>query len=153
MSKTIITYGTFDLFHIGHLKLIQKLRGLGDRLIVGVSTDDFNLEKGKKCVIPYEQRAEIVSNLKQVDLVIPECSWEQKKEDIVKYNADVFAIGSDWRGKFDYLDSFCEVVYMERTEGVSTTEIKNMLSAVDGQRIQELQKALEVVSLLAREFN
>ena len=152
MSKTIITYGTFDLFHIGHLKLIQKLRGLGDRLIVGVSTDDFNLEKGKKCVIPYEQRAEIVSNLKQVDLVIPECSWEQKKEDIVKYNADVFAIGSDWRGKFDYLDSFCEVVYMERTEGVSTTEIKNMLSAVDGQRIQELQKALEVVSLLAREF-
>lgn len=153
MSKTIITYGTFDLFHIGHLKLIQKLRGLGDRLIVGVSTDDFNLEKGKKCVIPYEQRAEIVSNLKQVDLVIPECSWEQKKEDIVKYNVDVFAIGSDWRGKFDYLDSFCEVVYMERTEGVSTTEIKNMLSAVDGQRIQELQKALEVVSLLAREFN
>lgn len=152
MNKTVITYGTFDLFHIGHLRLLQRLKALGSRVIVGVSTDEFNLGKGKKCLIPYEQRADIVSNLKQVDMVIPESSWEQKEQDIVTYGVDVFAMGSDWKGKFDYLEEYCEVVYLERTEGVSTTEIKNMLSTLDSQRIQEMQKALEVVYLLAKEF-
>lgn len=152
MSKTVITYGTFDLFHIGHLRLLQRLKALGNRVIVGVSTDEFNLGKGKKCLIPYDQRAEIVSNVKQVDMVIPESSWEQKEKDIVTYGVDIFAMGSDWKGKFDYLEEYCEVVYLERTEGVSTTEIKNMLSTLDSQRIHEIQKALEVVYLLAKEF-
>lgn len=152
MNKTVITYGTFDLFHIGHLRLLQRLKALGNRVIVGVSTDEFNLGKGKKCLIPYDQRAEIVSNLQQVDMVIPESSWEQKEQDIVTYGVDVFAMGSDWKGKFDYLEEYCEVVYLERTEGVSTTEIKNMLSTLDSQRIHEMQKALEVVYLLAKEF-
>ena len=152
MNKTVITYGTFDLFHIGHLRLLQRLKALGNRVIVGVSTDEFNLGKGKKCLIPYDQRAEIVSNLRQVDMVIPESSWEQKEQDIVTYGVDVFAMGSDWKGKFDYLEEYCEVVYLERTEGVSTTEIKNMLSTLDSQRIHEIQKALEVVYLLAKEF-
>lgn len=152
MNKTVITYGTFDLFHIGHLRLLQRLKALGNRVIVGVSTDEFNLGKGKKCLIPYDQRAEIVSNLRQVDMVIPESSWEQKEQDIVTYGVDVFAMGSDWKGKFDYLDEYCEVVYLERTEGVSTTEIKNMLSTLDSKRIHEIQKALEVVYLLAKEF-
>lgn len=152
MNKTVITYGTFDLFHIGHLRLLQRLKALGNRVIVGVSTDEFNLGKGKKCLIPYDQRAEIVSNLRQVDMVIPESSWEQKEQDIVTYGVDIFAMGSDWKGKFDYLEEYCEVVYLERTEGVSTTEIKNMLSTLDSQRIHEIQKALEVVYLLAKEF-
>lgn len=152
MSKVVITYGTFDLFHVGHLRLLKRLKEYGDRLIVGVSTDEFNLQKGKKCLIPYDQRAEIVSNLRQVDMVIPESSWEQKEQDIVTYGVDIFAMGSDWKGKFDYLEKYCEVVYLERTEGVSTTEIKSMLSTLDSQRIQEMQKALEVVYLLAKEF-
>lgn len=88
--KTVITYGTFDLFHVGHLRLLRRAKSLGDRLIVAVSTDDFNLIKGKKSIIPFEQRAEIVSNIKYVDLVIPEISWEQKLEDIKKYRVDIF---------------------------------------------------------------
>lgn len=152
MNKTVITYGTFDLFHIGHLRLLQRLKALGNRVIVGVSTDEFNLGKGKKCLIPYDQRTEIVSNFRQVDMVIPESSWEQKEQDIVTYGVDIFAMGSDWKGRFDYLEEYCEVVYLERTEGVSTTEIKNMLSTLDSQRIHEIQKALEVVYLLAKEF-
>jgi len=126
--KTVITYGTFDMFHIGHLRLIQRLTKLGDKLIIAVSTDEFNALKGKKNIIPFEQRAEIVNNIKGVDLVIPENSWEQKIEDIKKYNVDVFAIGDDWEGKFDFLKEYCEVVYLPRTEGISTTEIKEYIS-------------------------
>ncbi|QCI29080.1 glycerol-3-phosphate cytidylyltransferase [Caminibacter pacificus] len=125
--KTVITYGTFDLFHIGHLKLIERLRNIGDRLIVAVSTDEFNEIKGKKTIIPYEERAEIVANIKGVDLVIPEVSWEQKIEDIKKYNVDIFAIGDDWKGKFDFLKDYCEVIYLPRTHGISTTQIKQKL--------------------------
>ena len=107
--KNIITYGTFDMFHIGHLNLLKKLKGLaGDngKLIVAVSTDEFNALKGKKTLIPYEQRAEIVSNIKYVDLVIPEIKWEQKIEDVKKYNIDIFAIGEDWKGRFDFLKEY-----------------------------------------------
>jgi len=125
--KTVITYGTFDMFHIGHLRLIERLREMGDRLIIAVSTDEFNELKGKKTLIPYEQRAEIVSNIKGVDLVIPEKSWDQKIEDVKKYNVDIFAIGDDWKGKFDFLKEYCEVVYLPRTEGISTTQIKEKL--------------------------
>ncbi|MHA6494567.1 glycerol-3-phosphate cytidylyltransferase [Pseudomonas borbori] len=124
MSKTVITYGTFDMFHIGHLNLIKRLHQLGGKLIVAVSTDEFNAQKGKRTLIPYQQRYEIVEALKYVDLVIPEVSWEQKVEDIVRYEVDIFAIGDDWTGKFDFLQSHCEVQYLARTQGISSSELK-----------------------------
>lgn len=127
-SKTVITYGTFDMFHIGHLKLLQRLKALGNKLIVVVSTDEFNELKGKKTLIPYEQRAEIVANIKCVDQVIAEKSWEQKIGDIKKYSVDIFAIGDDWKGKFDFLKEYCEVIYLPRTENMSTTKLKQELN-------------------------
>lgn len=148
MSKTVITYGTFDMFHIGHLRLIQRLQLLGDRLIVVVSTDEFNLQKGKQVIIPYEQRAEIVAAIAGVDMVIPETSWEQKKFDIDAYNVDVFAMGDDWQGHFDSLKEHCEVVYLERTEGVSTTQLKASLGKVLSVPRDEIMRALEVLEML-----
>lgn len=128
--KTIITYGTFDLFHIGHLNLLQKIKKIGDYLIVAVSTDEFNSIKGKKTIIPYSQRSKIVESIKYVDLVIAENNWEQKINDIRKYNVDVFAIGNDWEGKFDFLQEYCEVVYVNRTDGISSTELKQALKNI-----------------------
>ena len=129
MSKprTILTYGTFDLFHVGHLRLLERLTAMGDRLVVAVSTDAFNAEKGKSSLIPYEDRAAIVGALACVDEVIPEESWDQKERDVREVGADVLAMGDDWQGKFDYLSHLCEVVYLPRTEGVSTTTIKGQL--------------------------
>lgn len=128
---TVITYGTFDLFHIGHLRLLQRakeLAGPNGKLIVAVSTDRFNwAEKNKKCAIPDVQRMEIVGALKCVDLVIPEDNWEQKKTDVAKYNIDIFVIGDDWKGKFDFLESQCKVVYLPRTPDISSTELKSQL--------------------------
>lgn len=124
MPRTVITYGTFDMFHIGHLNLIKRLRELGDRVIVAISTDEFNELKGKKTLIPYAQRHEIVSALRYVDLVIPEVSWEQKLSDVQAYSVDVFAIGDDWSGKFDYLKEHCEVTYLPRTAGISSSALK-----------------------------
>jgi len=152
MMVTVITYGTFDLFHIGHLRLLQRAKALGDRLIVGVSTDEFNEKKGKKALIPYEQRAEIVANIKCVDFVIPEESWEQKVDDIKKYNVDIFVMGEDWKGKFDYLNEFCKVMYIPRTEGISSTELRNMLQSIDKishMRIAELLKSLGEINFEA----
>lgn len=145
--KTIITYGTFDLFHIGHLRLLQRLKTFGDRLIVAVSTDEFNEIKGKKTIIPYENRAEIVANIKGVDLVIPENSWEQKIEDIKKYNVDVFAIGNDWQGKFDELNDYCDVVYLERTDGISSTQLKQTLKSFSVSK-DEILKAFDILEQL-----
>lgn len=125
----IITYGTFDLFHIGHLRLLKRVKELGDHLSVSISTDEFNSVKGKKTLIPFEQRKEIVENIKCVDLVIPESCWEQKIEDIKKYEIDIFAMGRDWEGKFDFLKEYCEVVYLPRTEDISSTEIKKQMDA------------------------
>ncbi len=129
--KTVITYGTFDLFHIGHLRLLERakaLAGEGGRLIVAVSTDRFNwVEKHKKCAIRDRDRMEIVAALKCVDMVIPEDCWEQKKTDVAKYKADVFVMGEDWKGKFDFLKDQCEVVYLPRTPDISSTEIKEEL--------------------------
>ena len=129
MSKprTILTYGTFDLFHVGHLRLLERLAAMGDRLVVAVSTDAFNAEKGKSSLIPYEDRAAIVGALACVDEVIPEESWDQKERDVRAVGADVLAMGDDWQGKFDHLSHLCEVVYLPRTEGVSTTTIKGQL--------------------------
>lgn len=126
--KTVITYGTFDLFHVGHLNLLRRAKELGDYLIVAVSSDRFNWEeKQKKCEIPDKDRMAIVEAIKYVDKVIPEDSWEQKIEDVKKYNVDVFVMGDDWKGKFDFLKDYCEVVYLPRTEGISSTQLKEDL--------------------------
>jgi glycerol-3-phosphate cytidylyltransferase len=128
--KTVITYGTFDLFHVGHLNLLRRAKELGDYLIVAVSSDHFNWEeKQKKCEIPDKDRMAIVEAIKYVDKVIPEDSWEQKIEDVKKYNVDVFVMGDDWKGKFDFLKDYCEVVYLPRTEGISSTQLKEDLKS------------------------
>lgn len=127
----VLTYGTFDLFHIGHLRLLERAKALAGedgKLIVAVSTDEFNWSaKQKKCAIPYEDRATIVAALRCVDQVISEECWEQKTSDVEKYNVDIFVMGNDWEGKFDFLKSQCEVVYLPRTEGISSTKIKTDL--------------------------
>jgi len=127
--KKIITYGTFDLFHIGHLRILKRVKDLGHHLTVAVSTDEFNAVKGKKTLIPYTQRKEIVENIKCVDQVIPETCWEQKEEDIKTFDIDIFAMGNDWEGKFDFLRNHCEVVYLPRTDDISSTEIKKQMDA------------------------
>ena len=127
-EKIVLTYGTFDMFHIGHLNLLNRLKSLGDKLIVAVSTDEFNSIKGKKTLIPFEQRALIVQNIKCVDMVISEENWEQKIYDIKKYNVVIFAMGEDWQGKFDFLKDYCEVIYLPRTQNISTTELKKELN-------------------------
>lgn len=127
-EKIVLTYGTFDMFHIGHLNLLNRLKNLGSKLIVAVSTDEFNALKGKKTLIPFEQRALIVQNIKCVDMVISEKNWEQKIDDIKKYNVDIFAMGDDWKGKFDFLKDYCEVIYLPRTQNISTTELKKELN-------------------------
>ena len=128
--KRIITYGTYDLLHYGHIKLLQRAKALGDYLIVGLSTDEFNWnEKHKKCYFTYEERKEMLEALRCVDLVIPEVNWEQKKEDMHLYHIDTFVIGDDWKGKFDFLkDEGVEVIYLPRTPEISTTQIKHDLA-------------------------
>jgi len=148
MGKVVITYGTFDLFHIGHLNLLKRAKALGDYLIVGVSTDEFNAVKGKKALIPFEQRAEIVASIKYVDLVIPETCWEQKIEDIKKYNVDILVMGKDWEGKFDYLKKYCEEVYLERTKGISSSYLRSILKKVRLQK-EDLMYALKVLESLS----
>ena len=125
--NTIITYGTFDLFHIGHLNLLKRAKDLCNTLIVAVSTDEFNEQKGKHCIIPFDNRRAIVAGCRYVDKVIPEKNWEQKKDDIHQYNVNCFLIGDDWEGKFDYLREYCDVVYIPRTTGISTTQLKSAL--------------------------
>jgi glycerol-3-phosphate cytidylyltransferase len=131
--KTVITYGTFDLFHIGHLRLLQRLKELGDKLIVGVSTDEFNLEKKKKAVIPFVQRYEILNGIKHIDIVIPESSWGQKRSDIENFEVDIFGMGDDWAGKFDELNDICSVVYLPRTSDISSTLIRKSKYIINKQ--------------------
>lgn len=126
--KRVITYGTFDLLHYGHINLLKRARELGDYLIVALSTDEFNrYSKQKKCYFTYEKRKMILEAIRYVDLVIPEENWEQKITDVQKYSIDVFVIGDDWAGKFDFLKEHCEVVYLPRTPEISTTQIKSEL--------------------------
>lgn len=125
--RRIITYGTFDLLHYGHINLLKRAKDLGDYLIVGLSTDEFNLTKGKSSYFSFQDRKQLVEAVRYVDLVIPEMSWEQKVEDIKKYYVDVFVMGSDWEGEFDFMKDFSEVLYLPRTKEVSTTDIKNNL--------------------------
>ena len=126
--KKVITYGTFDLFHIGHLNLLRRAKELGDYLIVAVSSDEFNLkEKGKVCQIRDMDRMEIVKAIRYVDEVILEESWDQKVKDVQKYDVDVFVMGDDWKGKFDFLKEYCDVVYLPRTQGIISTQLKEEL--------------------------
>lgn len=130
--KRVITYGTFDLLHYGHINILRRAKQLGDYLIVGLSTDEFNSkEKGKKTYFTYEQRKMLLESLRYVDLVIPENSWNQKEEDIRLYHIDTFVMGDDWKGKFDSLKELCEVAYLPRTPEISTTQIKHDLSITD----------------------
>jgi len=122
--KKVITYGTFDLIHRGHINILKRAKELGDYLIVCLSTDHFNEIKNKKSYYSYDERKYILESIKYVDEVIPEENWEQKKDDIKKHKVDIFVMGSDWIGKFDFLKEHCEVIYLPRTEGISTTKIK-----------------------------
>lgn len=125
--KRVITYGTFDLIHHGHINILRRAKEYGDYLIVGVSTDEFNAIKGKKAYYPFEERKMILEAIRYVDEVIPESHWGQKVEDIQNHHIDVFVMGSDWEGKFDELAEHCEVIYLPRTKGISSTKIKEDL--------------------------
>ena len=126
--KKVITYGTYDLLHDGHINLLQRAKALGDYLIVALSTDEFNWNsKQKKCYFTYEQRKRLLESVRYVDLVIPEENWEQKISDVKEFKIDTFVMGDDWIGKFDFLKDYCEVVYLSRTPEISTTQIKNDL--------------------------
>lgn len=125
--RIVITYGTFDLLHYGHINLLRRAKELGNYLIVALSTDEFNSLKGKKCYFTYEVRKTMLEAIKYVDEVIPENNWEQKIEDVKKNHVDIFVMGDDWKGKFDFLKDYCEVVYLPRTPDISTTQIKNDL--------------------------
>ena len=127
--KRVITYGTFDLLHYGHINLLRRAKALGDYLIVVLSTDEFNWrEKQKKCYFTYEVRKQLLEAIRYVDLVIPEENWEQKLSDVKEYHIDTFVMGDDWAGKFDFLKPYCEVVYLPRTPEISTTQIKRDLN-------------------------
>lgn len=125
--KKVITYGTYDLLHVGHINLLRRAKELGDYLLVVLSTDEFNALKDKKAYHSYEDRKIILESIRYVDEVIPETCWEQKISDVVDNQIDIFVMGDDWSGKFDFLKEYCEVVYLPRTEGISTTKIKKDL--------------------------
>ncbi|MDK9852678.1 glycerol-3-phosphate cytidylyltransferase [Staphylococcus equorum] len=125
--KRVITYGTYDLLHYGHLELLRRAREMGDYLVVALSTDEFNRVKNKKSYYNYEQRKMMLESIRYVDLVIPEDGWGQKEIDVDRYEIDTFVMGHDWEGEFDFLKEKCEVIYLNRTEGISTTKIKKEL--------------------------
>lgn len=127
--RRVITYGTFDVFHPGHVNLLKRAKALGDYLIVALSTDEFNQLKSKKAYYSYNQRKVILEACRYVDLVIPENTWEQKPDDIRQYDADIFVMGDDWKGKFDYLSSICEVIYLPRTPDICSTEIRKQMNS------------------------
>lgn len=121
-NKTVITFGTFDVFHVGHVRILQRARSLGSKLVVGVSSDQLNIfKKGRPPVYDQNERIEIISSLKYVDMVFVEDSLELKKEYILQFNAEILVMGDDWAGKFDELNEFCQVIYLPRTPSISTT--------------------------------
>lgn len=129
--KRVITYGTYDLLHYGHIELLRRAREMGDYLIVALSTDEFNQIKNKKSYYDYGQRKMMLESIRYVDLVIPEEGWGQKEKDVDRFDVDVFVMGHDWEGEFDFLKDKCEVIYLNRTEGISTTKIKQELYGKD----------------------
>lgn len=124
--KKIITYGTFDTFHFGHLELLSRASSLGDHLIVGLSSDEFNQEKNKKSKFDFKKRQSWLKQIKCVNQIISEENWQQKADDIIQYNIDTLVMGSDWADKFDHLSNLCEIIYLPRTSGISTTLIKDL---------------------------
>lgn len=125
--KRVITYGTFDLLHYGHINLLKRAKAYGDYLIVALSSDEFNRSKGKKCYFSYKQRKQLLESIRYVDLVIEENCWEQKTSDVKEFRINTFVMGDDWTGKFDFLKEQCEVIYLPRTPEISTTKIKSNL--------------------------
>ena len=142
IMKRILTYGTFDLLHYGHIRLLKRAKELGDYLIVALSTEEFNELKGKKTYHNYETRKEMLEAIRYVDLVIPEENWEQKINDVREFNVDVVVMGSDWAGsdRFEYLKDYCQVIYLDRTDGISTTKIKKDLN------LQEPEKGINQIT-------
>jgi len=130
--RTVITYGTFDVLHIGHINLLRRARELGDRLIVGLSTDEFNAIKHKTSLLDFDNRRATLEAIRYVDLVIPEETWGQKIVDVKKHHVDIFVIGDDWAGKFDFLNELCVVRYLPRTADISSTQVKNVLLKRNG---------------------
>ena len=145
--KTLITYGTFDLLHVGHVRLLKRLRELSQRLVVGLSTDKFNLIKNKKCIISYEDRKEMLLSTIYVDHVFPEESWDQKRADIERENAHIFAMGDDWIGKFDDLSDIVKVIYLPRTPDISTTDLKEAVVTFKKDKILSIKRLLEEVNI------
>lgn len=125
---TVITYGTFDILHAGHINLLRRARMLGDKLVVGLSSDEFNQGKHKSSLLDYENRKAVLESIRYVDDVFPEVRWDQKKDDIERYGASIFVMGDDWAGKFDFLAEYCDVRYLARTPEISTSEIKQSLA-------------------------
>ena len=134
--KKIITYGTYDLLHRGHINLLKRAKAMGDYLVVGLSSDEFNAAKNKKAFYSYEERKLVLESIRYVDEVIPEQNWEQKEQDIQDHEIDIFVMGDDWSGKFDHLKPLCEVIYLPRTGGVSTTQIKAQLRVTESSNIE-----------------
>ena len=126
--KKVITYGTFDLIHTGHINILRRAKEMGDYLVVAISTDEFNTMKHKQAYYSFEQRKQILEAIRYVDEVIPEHTWDQKVQDVKEHDIDIFVMGHDWEGEFDFLKEYCEVIYLPRTEGVSTTKTKQDLS-------------------------
>jgi glycerol-3-phosphate cytidylyltransferase len=129
--EKVLTYGTFDLLHLGHINLLKRAKALGDHLIVGLSTDEFNEGKNKQAYHSFENRKMILESVRFVDEVIPENTWNQKIEDVVKHDIDIFVMGDDWEGHFDFLKKYCKVIYLPRTINISTSKIKNDLKVVE----------------------
>lgn len=148
-KNTIITYGTFDLLHVGHIRLLKRIKKLGDNLIVGLSTDEFNLVKGKKSIYSFADRKEILESLEYVDKVIPENNWEQKITDIKKHQVDLFVMGDDWAGKFDFLNEYTQVFYIPRTQGISTTDTKSLLVQLSNEKKSHLKNLLNEAASIA----
>lgn len=137
-QRTVLTYGTFDLFHPGHVQLLKRARELGSRLVVGLSTDAFNARKGKTAVMTYEDRKAVLESCRYVDEVFAEEDWEQKVSDVIRLQADVFVMGDDWAGKFDFLAEHCSVVYLSRTPDVSSTLIKQRMSPLSAKQFMSV---------------
>ncbi len=133
-QRTVLTYGTFDLFHPGHVQLLKRARELGTRLVIGLSTDEFNLQKGKTAVMSFDDRKAVLESCRYVDEVFPENTWDQKLFDAFRLDADVFVMGDDWTGRFDFMRAACSVVYLQRTPNVSTTLIKQNMGQLFASR-------------------
>lgn len=142
-ERIVLTYGTFDLFHPGHVQLLKRARELGSRLLVGLSTDEFNAKKGKQSVMSYKDRKTVLESCRYVDEVFAEEDWSQKLDDARRLAADVFVMGDDWAGKFDFMQEACNVVYLARTEGVSTTEIKASVQGLNRHPVA--QAAIQLI--------